>query len=1166
MKLFSSQISFVILAAFLYANPESALGQDHGIDFIVLVDVSHSQVVDGNLPLNDLGQVLAKHKELAELLGRGEEEPGADLWNYIKAGSDPDRIRWRAIQLLVDMLDADDRIVIQRFNRTCPASDDPRRGFLTTFDRKPQLNANTVDTDFSPQFLHCDPANRKTLDLRIAKFNQPVEQAPFLDQGGTDICEALGKAFYMLKSRNAEERRRPARILLLSDGADDGLGETLPKSVQEFLRSRWKLDQSEKKDVDHPEQLPVTLDLEQFKRDHDLQLHTIGLNLKDSESNELAGNEKRQQNAGAAKAKGFLKQLATGFNGEYHDAENASELIELYRNLIRDIKGLWERKKLLMGKEKYIIKATPNLHSLRFLSWVELQNETTRKPNIEPDFVEWDRKKIRVPRHESFGGIHKLYYYLGSGLETVFDPNQEGPTSPFPEELALPVDSHEDVLVHLLEFKDVGKLFPNWQDQRPTISRFEHYRLPVDLPSGSLFSLDGFRFHCKSSELIPGALIASATLRNVVVPGDRPFLIETDLTGGQWKTDQQVRQFVVEVSAEGIALSNGNTHALTGFTRKLPPIQVTVKNSVPLKLSGEIYFTRADSRTSFILQWDAAHAIPKQKVPVRVVIRLPRRRDVPRLDPDGNQPDESAETSASPAGTSELGSDSLHLTIWDPAEPGDPEKIELQPESNGTLVGAFEISTGEVPLWCELSKGRLPDGDVAFHPGSIKFLPGLDDLTAVPVELPINISLGKLPIQIKPVDPRSEMRNLNFSEDKSSQYHVVPVAKQAADTAGGCTLTLSHSFKDPLERKGPEKEIWIEDAEHNEFEFGPDWQVIASNGVPIEWPFNKPFVLSVNSTKIRMKGTYKLSLTAEGPNYSATSTDFTLYQEQPQFQISPDRFAAVGTPGCSVAFPVTIGLEHCPNQEERTIALKSSDVDLTWMTNNPAARNASLRLIAEEDQSWTLTGGETRNITLQFWIPHVERAENDSQPFAAPQAGRFSGSLEFSGAEDVLMQPNRVAIEVLVDWAILQSRKSAQDDWSTLPCIDWQFDKAGDIPVYRMVSKQYLIVGDATAQLRVVQSTAPDGDPLHVTARNMEVLKGISSHAGRFLVDGDNLPKFLGLKIPLRQSVREPNTNYFGSVTLEPSAEWLDQHKDQPSFRANLEVQAEYRSRPRLKP
>ncbi|MFM8489230.1 MAG: hypothetical protein ACKOCH_23095, partial [Bacteroidota bacterium] len=301
--------------------------------------------------------------------------------------------------------------------------------------------------------------------------------------------------------------------------------------------------------------------------------------------------------------------------------------------------------------------------------------------------------------------------------------------------------------------------------------------------------------------------------------------------------------------------------------------------------------------------------------------------------------------------------DSLHLTIWDPAEPDNPEKIDLSPDTDGHLEGTFEILPGEVPLWCELSKQNLPDGDVAFHPGSISFLPALDDLKSVPVELPINLALGKLPLQIKPVDPRSEMRSLNFADDTSSQYLVVPVARQAGLTEGECTLTLSHSFDRPLERKGSDKEIWIEDTEQNKFEFGPDWQLLDSRGVPMAWPFGKPFVLSVKSKKIREKGTYKLTLTADGPNYSATSLNFTLYQEQPQFKISPDSLGVVGTPGCRVVIPAVIQLENCPEAEKRSIALKSAELDLALVTNR-GDQKESLRLIAENDQNWTLSGGE----------------------------------------------------------------------------------------------------------------------------------------------------------------------------------------------------------------
>ena len=101
-----SERCFTFIAAglllILFLNPcaEASEGEAilavRGLDVAILVDVSRSM----------------RHFAVRPVETRVESRTGN--------GSDPERIRWDAVKLVLDLLTDEDRLLIQRFNHACP--------------------------------------------------------------------------------------------------------------------------------------------------------------------------------------------------------------------------------------------------------------------------------------------------------------------------------------------------------------------------------------------------------------------------------------------------------------------------------------------------------------------------------------------------------------------------------------------------------------------------------------------------------------------------------------------------------------------------------------------------------------------------------------------------------------------------------------------------------------------------------------------------------------------------------------------------------------------------------------------------------------------------------------------------------------------------------------
>jgi hypothetical protein len=243
-----------------------------GQDFVVLVDVSSS---------------MHEHSR------GGRPEPG----------SDPQRLRWDAVKLVLDLLTDDDRLLVLPFNADCPAQ----------FRFSPQ-NRVPIPGVLDPEMrLHnVDDAFRAQLDARLRRFIHDRNKMPAakateanMDWGETGILNALGVAGDKIATARTDAQRKVV-VILLTDGREETSGTVGRTDPDEQLvdTGRWTADPR----------------IQRFVRER-IPVYTFGLG-------ELA--DKR-----------FLQELAALTGGKSTLLKTNLELVEQFRELVWSLRNCW---------------------------------------------------------------------------------------------------------------------------------------------------------------------------------------------------------------------------------------------------------------------------------------------------------------------------------------------------------------------------------------------------------------------------------------------------------------------------------------------------------------------------------------------------------------------------------------------------------------------------------------------------------------------------------------------------------------------------------------------------------------------------------------------------------------------------------------------------------
>jgi hypothetical protein len=207
-------------------------------------------------------------------------------------GSDPERLRWDAVKLVLDLLTKDDRILVLPFNENCPA-------IILGEEYKA-----TIPGILSPKLDRVEEI-RPQLDAKLQGFihtGNPPNATPSEwngDWGGTAILGALGVASEKIALAKPTKDHKVV-VILLTDGQEDSTDED-----KKLVKSgAWPGDKR----------------VERFIREK-IPVYTFGLG-KDADMT-------------------FLKDLANRTGGSSRHLDSNLEIVDAFRELVWSLRDCW---------------------------------------------------------------------------------------------------------------------------------------------------------------------------------------------------------------------------------------------------------------------------------------------------------------------------------------------------------------------------------------------------------------------------------------------------------------------------------------------------------------------------------------------------------------------------------------------------------------------------------------------------------------------------------------------------------------------------------------------------------------------------------------------------------------------------------------------------------
>lgn len=340
-------------------------------------------------------------------------------------GSDRERIRWDAVKLAADLLTVEDRLMVQRFNHTCPPDYVNKEGQIYAFfDPDAKQPLRSAEDDFPTRFVNLSGRERSDLEARIALFNTTTDWQGRLDQGETGIINALQ---VIARRLGRPTPGRQTHIVLLTDGVDSNHQVyAAAESLRQALRA-------------YTGDLPG----------HDpIPIHTIGLGLTggafSSTPSEAAGRDASTNvcspvSAGGAlplaegkQAESFLVRIAALTGGSYYPAETNRDLIRIFLALIRDLKGAWfqhQRFDPAQGQLREIgptpVRGAVDLGVLAFEVDPQAAGAKSTFPLSQPLGIEWiglgSQRAPETARRTGKSGTVYEYHYVGKGTRDETD-------------------------------------------------------------------------------------------------------------------------------------------------------------------------------------------------------------------------------------------------------------------------------------------------------------------------------------------------------------------------------------------------------------------------------------------------------------------------------------------------------------------------------------------------------------------------------------------------------------------------------------------------------------------------------------------------------------------------------------------------------------------------
>ena len=698
-----------------------------GIDVILLIDVSGSMAdKDGQLKSNN----------------RPKED-----WN----GSDPDRMRWDAVKLLVDLLDSRDRVLIRRFNEECPARFEP----VSDESRIPQFfpdGSRFVDAaqDFPAKFTRCgDKQEWDALISRIGQFNKrlkkptertnPNDDGWTLDQGGTNIIAALES----LEKAVADEPSRKKRVILLTDGCDNDIDS-------------YVIDP----DVDSPKINSKLAQKISFLKAANISVFTVGLKLDnlDNERIPLVNGKRKMQRSYVkvgnqyerkdvevphfqqAKARALLKGLSELTGGEEPiEAKKATDLLPNYRDLIYKFKGLWQKIETVDPGTTLSIPVSNAIYDFRMLAFVTPEKRDSSKAvTNQPKFAGGSGAWVPAAYAKSRGlgtpqlrqGTEEKLYALWYGGN--IDPNtNENPFADIDDEVQWSVPIPNELQpVETTQFKQVPEEF-GWPPEVEKSTFYRHQRPNISLRAArDRLNAQDFEWNLlsKSASGKPAQFEAQEGSDKIKVA----FFVAGEQVSNPWKSETPYQDVVWKLSARGIKSKNSSSTVLAGFEREFPQWAFRVKNELPLRFRDRrdaisLSLTTLSGGCEITTQFE--DAVPT--IPMQVTFIPPSASDA-----RGRLP--------------------IKLFRLNQIVDGKSLPVELNPSTGQAL---FELIGGNASIKIELlsdQKELLPTG-AEFTPGNLIFKSAVKDLREnVELKIPVELAIERPILQFFKDESRKE--------------------------------------------------------------------------------------------------------------------------------------------------------------------------------------------------------------------------------------------------------------------------------------------------------------------------------------------------------------------------------------------------------------------------
>ena len=913
---------------------DAAVRDLRGIDLVVLVDVSGSM---------------------------GRQSNG-------NPASDPERIRWDAVKLLLDLFGPADRIMIQRFNESCPA------GFegIPEKDRKAYKKAlednwfPNRDIGFPGVLQQLTDTNRPAIAASIDEFNRTDDNLStgerYLDYGGTKIVGALMSAAVRIK--NASAVRTP-QVVLLTDGLDD-----------DYRDGRFRDGELETA-------------LAEFK-DGRIPVHIVGLNLQS-----MGQDQSRL-------ARDLLTNISHLSGGHFFEVENSERLTEEFVNLIRQIKGYWvdeiEYLPARDGTSKLATSLVINgVIDLGILSYEKPANPVNRKDSIRPPrkvlesiwvSSEPNPLKKSAPRTGKNNTLYR-YSYFGPELDVS---KGLGP-SPFKDlqslgrlELNMQGDEAEDSAQRLLLLKGTAELFL-LQNPKAGATYYRNETLQIQLKM------------LPSAHFAPGQFEAKARFRPV---GTRDFddiskIVTVDLApfstaigrGFQASlplsalsrlspADVERNAYEVTVSMRGRGAPEIADHTLSGNHLELPPRVFTVTNYLSIKPLEDVVLSNTTD-----------------KVEISVETGFEVEEDI-----------------------------TLNFKLT-PPKPNDPALAEpklLVSPNEGSLI----LKRGKGKIQVELDKDALPARGVIYQPGAIILshpedmrMNSAEELTAL---VRLNLDLGRVGF-----DPQNLTELLAGQEGTKSvpiKMRLIP-ADQAGFSDQTVNLTLRQLPTDAPKRAGStpqsDSESTAEDeAVDSKTTFAAEelWLAQTDDDLPADQrsqsltdiKIGRAFHIHLHAQGEKTQGKYPFVLTVTGDQLAPAELRFEVSVNAPNIELEsapPDVMGSMtlyAAPGESVS-GVFRGWLSSSALEGRSypVHVRQSFVGQKVLFKSAAGDEAHFEVgCPHEDEPVLLSAGKDHAKLLPFEVVVPE----------GTTYGRYSAELELTGRG---VNPRTVILNVVVN-------------------------------------------------------------------------------------------------------------------------------------------------------